>query len=200
MCNFRRVNQPPKNTKIRERGTTIIQNDGTSQQKHALYKVPHHPTRCAEPEIAFRLSIDIHEPLTANEVINHVDGVAAAIEIIDSRYENFKFSLEDVVADNCSSCAFIVGKWCDVPLGLNGLDMKMSFDGQNEAEGSSDAILDNPFEALAAATRLAQRYNIKLKKGMIVLAGASTAASFIKETSSVKLKVDGLGETSFTIV
>ena len=32
---------------------------------------------------------------------------------------------------------------------------------------------------------------------MIVLAGASTAASFIKKTSSVKLKVDGLGETSF---
>ena len=34
------------------------------------------------------------------------------------------FSLEDVVADNCSSCAFILGQWCDVPLGLNGLDMK----------------------------------------------------------------------------
>jgi 2-oxo-3-hexenedioate decarboxylase len=94
----------------------------------------------------------------------------------------------------------MVGQWCDVPLGLNGLDMKMSFDGQYEEEGSSDAILDNPFEALAAATRLAHRHNIKLKKGMIVLAGASTAASFIKETSSVKLKVDGLGETSFTIV
>lgn len=154
----------------------------------------------AEPEIAFRLSTDIHEPLTAHEAINHVDGVAAAIEIIDSRYENFKFSLEDVVADNCSSCAFMVGQWCDVPLGLNGLDMKMSFDGQYETEGSSDAILDNPFEALAAATRLAHRHNIKLKKGMIVLAGASTAASFIKETSSVKLKIDGLGETSFTIV
>ena len=48
----------------------------------------------------------------------------------------------------------MVGQWCDVPLGLNGLDMKMSFDGQYEAEGSSDAIY-NPFEALAAATRFA---------------------------------------------
>lgn len=153
----------------------------------------------AEPEIAFRLNTDIHDPLTAREVINHVDGVAAAIEIIDSRYKSFKFSLEDVVADNCSSCAFILGQWCDVPMGLNGLDMKMSFDGQQETEGSSNDILDDPFEALAAATRLACRYNIPLLKGMIVLAGASTTASFIRETLNVNLIVEGLGEASFTI-
>ena len=59
----------------------------------------------AEPEIAFRLSKDIEGVLDAQEVLDYVDGVASAIEVIDSRYENFKFSLEDVVADNCSSCA-----------------------------------------------------------------------------------------------
>jgi len=153
----------------------------------------------AEPEIAFRLSKDIKGELDAQEVLNYVDGVASAIEVIDSRYENFKFSLEDVVADNCSSCAFVVGSWCEVPLGLNGLDMIMRFDGNVEAEGSSDAILDNPFEALAAATRLASQYGIKLKKGMIVLAGASTAASFIKETKEISLAVDGLGWATFTV-
>ena len=151
----------------------------------------------AEPEIAFRLCKDIEGILNAHEILDYVDGVASAIEVIDSRYENFKFSLEDVVADNCSSCAFVVGPWCEVPLGLNGLDMTMSFDGAIEAEGSSDAILDNPFEALAAATRLAHQYGIGLKKGMIVLAGASTAASFIKQTKEVSLEVDGLGRAAF---
>jgi 2-oxo-3-hexenedioate decarboxylase len=91
----------------------------------------------------------------------------------------------------------VVGPWCEVPLGLNGLDMIMSFDSSVEAEGSSDAILDNPFEALAAATRLAHQYGIALKKGMIVLAGASTAASFIKQTKEVSLEVDGLGRAAF---
>ena len=76
--------------------------------------------------------------------------------------------------------------------------MTMSFDGTVEAEGSSDAILDNPFEALAAATRLADQHGIALKKDMIVLAGASTAASFIKETKEVSLEVDGLGKAAFT--
>ena len=75
--------------------------------------------------------------------------------------------------------------------------MVMSFDGAAEAEGSSDAILDNPFEALAAATRLAHQYGIGLKKDMIVLAGASTAASFVKQTKEISLEVDGLGRAVF---
>lgn len=153
----------------------------------------------AEPEIAFRLSKDISGALSVDEVKDYVDGVAAAIEVIDSRYENFKFSLEDVVADNCSSAAYALGSWCDVPLGLNGLDMTMSFDGESVAEGTSDAILDNPFEALAAATRLASEYGIKLSAGMVVLAGASTAAHFINDAKTVALSVDGLGEVSFEV-
>jgi len=154
----------------------------------------------AEPEIAFRLSQDVDGALSVDEVMGVVDGVAAAVEVIDSRYENFKFSLEDVVADNCSSCGYAMGPWCEVPLGLNGLDMVQFFDGTIIAEGNSDAILDNPFEALAAATRLAQQYGIALKKGMIVFAGASTAAHFIKDHSNVVVKVDGLGEAAFAVV
>lgn len=151
----------------------------------------------AEPEIAFRLSCDVDKPLNAEEVHACVDGVAAAVEVIDSRYQNFKFSLEDVVADNCSSCAFALGPWCDVPLGLNGLDMVLKFDGQVVDQGSSDAILEDPFEALAAATRLAYQHGIALKKGMVVLAGASTAAHFIESSKAVVTQVDGLGVATF---
>ena len=78
--------------------------------------------------------------------------------------------------------------------------MVQFFDGAIVAEGNSDAILDNPFEALAAATRLAQQYGIALKKGMIVFAGASTAAHFIEDHSNVVVKVDGLGEAAFAVV
>lgn len=151
----------------------------------------------AEPEIAFRLSADIEKPMQADEVIHYVDGVCAAVEVIDSRYKDFKFSLEDVIADNCSSCGVALGPWCEVPLGLNGLDMVQRFDGKVVATGTSDAILDNPFEALAAATRLSYQYGIRLTKGMIVLAGAATAAEFLGKTSVVHLTVDGLGEVEF---
>ena len=166
-----------------------------------LNEQPLEKTQCihprAEPEIAFRLSADIQSLMTAEEVYSCVDGVAAAVEVIDSRYENFKFSLEDVVADNCSSCAFSIGPWREVPLGLNGLDMELVFDDSTIDSGTSDGILDNPFEALAAATRLAAQYNIALKKGMVVLAGASTAAHFIRESSKVSARGEGLGVADF---
>ena len=154
----------------------------------------------AEPEIAFRLSQNVEGALSVDEIVNYVDGVAAAVEVIDSRYENFKFSLEDVVADNCSSCGYAMGPWREVPLELNGLNMVQFFDGTIIAKGNSDAILGNPFEALSAATRLAKQHGIALKKGMIVFAGASTAAHFIKEHSKVVVKVDGLGEAPFAVV
>jgi len=52
----------------------------------------------AEPEVAFRISQDIPGELTEEDIPRYVDAVCVAIEIIDSRYKNFKFSLEDVVA------------------------------------------------------------------------------------------------------
>jgi hypothetical protein len=58
------------------------------------------------------------------------DGVTQ--QIIDSRYANFKFSLEDVVADNCSSSAFVVGPWQAPDIDLSNLGMIMQVDQMGE--------------------------------------------------------------------
>lgn len=42
-------------------------------------------------------------------VLATTDFVLPAIEIIDSRYRDFKFDLKSVIADNCSSARFVVG-------------------------------------------------------------------------------------------
>ena len=52
----------------------------------------------AEPEVCFLTRRTIDRPLTALEAVDYLEAVAPAIEIIDSRYQAFKFSLEDVVA------------------------------------------------------------------------------------------------------
>ena len=43
----------------------------------------------------FHISKNIDDVLDENQVKEYVSGVAGAIEIIDSRYKNFKFSIED---------------------------------------------------------------------------------------------------------
>ncbi len=152
----------------------------------------------AEPEIAFRLSKDVDVILNKDNAFDYIDGVAVAIEIIDSRYENFKFSLEDVVADNCSSSGFIIGEWVK-PQEVNNLEMSLSLDGEVVQAGNSNAILGDPMESLFAASRLAMENGENLLEGYVVLAGAATPAMYIKPGQTISAIADGLGDVSLKV-
>jgi 2-keto-4-pentenoate hydratase len=147
----------------------------------------------AEPEIAFLLKKDLDREISLEEIPVYILACAPAIEIIDSRYENFKFSLEDVIADNCSSSAFVIGAWQPLPASLNNLEMSMSFDGELKESDSSNAILDNPYLSVCNASRLAAKYNQPFLAGNILLAGAATPAAFVELGKKIKVSVEGLG-------
>ncbi|MER6877160.1 4-oxalocrotonate decarboxylase, partial [Amycolatopsis sp. NPDC000673] len=117
-----------------------------------------------EPEVAFRLGPD-------GELV----AVAPALEIIDSRYRDFRFSLADVVADNTSASAFVVGPWSKIDQ-VDALSVELLFDGEIVASGSTADILGDPLRALPAAQRMAAAYGHRLLGGSVLLAGAATAA------------------------
>jgi len=152
-----------------------------------------------EPEIAFLLKKPLSGNVTLAEVMASVEAVAPALEIIDSRYDNFKFSLEDVVADNCSSSGFTLGAWQSAQTDIANLGMVMEFDGEAVEIGSSAAILGNPWRSLAAAARVAGEAGKILPAGSIVLAGASTAAYALKPGVHVRLTCEKLGIAEFTV-
>src|SRR5690606_36286912 len=88
-----------------------------------------------EPEIAFLLAEDLFgEEITAEDVLKATKYVAPALEIIDSRYKGFKFTLVDLVMDNCSSAKFVVGsKWiAPDAIDLGNIGMVMSKHSQVE--------------------------------------------------------------------
>jgi 2-oxo-3-hexenedioate decarboxylase len=154
----------------------------------------------AEPEIAFKLKKDLDREISLEEIPEFIDSCCTAIEIIDSRYKNFKFSLEDVIADNCSSTGFILGDWKPLPASLNDLQMSLSFDGEVVESDSSNAILDNPYLSVCNASRLAAKYGQLFPKGSVLLAGAATPAVFIKPNSVVSAEVETLGGVSVKVV
>lgn len=153
----------------------------------------------AEPEICFRVSKDIHGEIKLEDLDGYIDAMAPAIEIIDSRFEHFKFSLEDVVADNCSSSALVVGDWTKARRDIGDLKMQMYFNDRLEAEGSSKDILGDPWKSVQAATRLAAQYGESIKAGYLIMAGAATAASFIQAGTEVSAVVEGMGEVGFRV-
>lgn len=167
--------------------------DGGRVARHSFV----HPR--VEPEIAFLLGRRLTGRLTPLQALDTVEAIAPALEIIDSRYLDFRFSLTDVVADNSSSARLVVGPWRRPDLDIANLGMIMSFDGRIEALGSSAAILGHPLRSLAAAARLAQERDIALEAGCIVLAGGATAASGLRAGLHVSLEVQSLGRTEFAV-
>ncbi|UXM95075.1 4-oxalocrotonate decarboxylase [Bartonella sp. HY329] len=153
----------------------------------------------AEPEIAFLLKRDLPKGATGPDIVNAIEAIMPAIEIIDSRYENFQFRLADVIADNSSSSGVMFGH-PQLPRNVENLGMIMRFNGRPVEMGSSAAILGNPLRALTEAVRLTHEADEPLKAGDLVLAGASTAAANMYPGLYVSVEVQGLGSAGFTML
>ncbi|MFE5548266.1 2-keto-4-pentenoate hydratase [Streptomyces sp. NPDC056534] len=143
-----------------------------------------------EPEVAFLLGDTLRpggDPMAA------VAAVAPALEVIDSRYHGFRFSLPEVIADNTSAAGYAVGPW-SAPGDLANLGVLLELDGRLAETGSTAAILGSPLRALAAAARLAGA----LEPGTVILAGAATAAVPLPPGTHVRATVAGLGTVHLT--
>ena len=137
--------------------------------------------------------------MTVTEAMSAVEAVAPAMEIIDSRYRNFKFSLADVVADNSSSSGFVLGAWQTPNVDLSNLGMVMEFNGRPVQIGSSAAILGQPISSLAAASRLSTDAGRPLEAGWVIMAGGATAAEALEPGLFVRNVVQELGFVSFSV-
>ena len=152
-----------------------------------------------EPEIAFLLKRPLEGTVTPPAALAAVEAVAPALEIIDSRYRDFKFSLTDVVADNSSSSGFVVGPWASPDTDLANLGMILSLGGEARQIGSSAAILGHPLRSLVAAARVATAAGEPLQAGDIVMAGGATAAEALSPGHHVRLEVQHLGRAEFRV-
>ncbi len=147
-----------------------------------------------EPEIAFILGKDLKGEVTMDQAWSACSGVCAALDIIDSRYIDFKFTLTDVIADNCSAGGYVLGPIKDpATIDLKNLPMDLSVNEVTVKKGNSNAILGNPINSLIMLARLLDAENSFIKAGSIVLSGASTDAIDLKPDLRIKNTAAGLG-------
>lgn len=152
-----------------------------------------------EPEIAFRIRSSIGPASTPAEFLAAVDAVAPALEIIDSRYRDFRFSLPDVVADNTSACRYVVGEWSPFTAELAARAVALYVDGASVAEGSTSAILGDPLLTLPRMLAMSAKYAFTIPAGSTILAGAATAAVALTAGTHVSAEVEGLGSVSLIV-
>lgn len=150
----------------------------------------------AEPEIVFTMGHGLKGPgVTAQAALSAVAEVRAGIELLDSRYANFRFTLADVVADNASSRGFVLGSTVLVPsaLDLAAEACVLQVNGQAVAEATGSAVLGNPAQALAwAANALAERGHA-IEAGWVVMTGGLTDAVQVPPGAEITASFARLG-------
>ncbi|MFR9806511.1 2-keto-4-pentenoate hydratase [Pseudonocardia sp. RS010] len=150
----------------------------------------------AEPEIVFVMKDRLAGPgVTATSALAAVGLVYAGIEIIDSRYSGFKFTLADAVADNNSSGVYVTG-----PVGLRPEDLDLALeacllevDGQVAHSATGASVQGHPAEALAFAANILAERGLAIEAGWTVLTGGMTDAVPVAAGSRVAAHFTHLG-------
>lgn len=127
-----------------------------------------------EPEIAFLLARDVDgATATTATVLAATEGLFPALEVLDSRYEDFRFTLPDVIADNASAAGVLCGGRLVAPDALDCQleGMVLRRDGEVVETAAGAAVSGHPAAAVAWLAREAGG----LPAGALVLSGGMTA-------------------------
>jgi 2-oxo-3-hexenedioate decarboxylase len=152
-----------------------------------------------ETEIAFLLGSDVDGDCpTVSSVLHATAGLLPAFEILDSRYDDFKFTQPDAVSDNASAARIVVGGRLLAPdrfdMQLEGMVMRV--DGQVAHTGAGAGVAGHPALPVAWLARAVGG----LKAGQIVLAGALAPAARVADVrGSLSAEFTSLGRLTLTV-
>ncbi|MBP8818104.1 MAG: 2-oxo-3-hexenedioate decarboxylase [Bifidobacterium sp.] len=135
-------------------------------------------------------------------VMAATDFVIPAVEVIDSRYRDFKFDLKSVIADNTSSSRFVIG---GRPRDLTELDLRtlgvvLEINGEIKSVAAGAAVLGNPLAAVAMmANHLGERDQY-IPSGSFIMTGGVTEALLVNPGDNVLVRFQDLGTVSMRFV
>jgi 2-keto-4-pentenoate hydratase len=132
-----------------------------------------------EGEIAFLMGQPLEGPgVTSEDVVAAADAAAIALEVVDSRIEDWRIGLIDTVADNASFGGFTVGSWSERLLAsdLAGVTLDLTRNGTQLMHETGAAVLGSPLNAVAWLANRLSSFGQGIRAGDIVMSGAFGAA------------------------
>jgi 2-keto-4-pentenoate hydratase len=156
-----------------------------------------------EAEIAFVLERPLRGPgVTVDQAREAIAGMVAAMEIVDSRFADWRIRLADTVADLASNGAVAMSGRL-VPLA--GLDprligMALTRSGELVDTGAGAAALGDPVGVVAWLANTLGEMGVGLEAGHIVMTGALHAAVPMRAGDVFLAEFDRLGSVSVRVV
>ncbi|MFT4583998.1 MAG: 2-oxo-3-hexenedioate decarboxylase [Gammaproteobacteria bacterium] len=155
-----------------------------------------------EAEIAFVTKAEIKGPCHIGTVLQATDFVLPAVEILDSRYENFKFDLVSVVADNTSAAGFVTGgnsRRID-EIDVRTLGIVLEKNGEIVELAAGAAVLGHPAESVVMLANMLARKGQVIPAGTFIMTGGVTAAVGVKRGDHISVRYQHLGSISMRFV
>lgn len=150
-----------------------------------------------EFEIAVRIKSDVPltgSPFTRETIGPYIDGVCAAIELVDDRSADYtNLDMLSLVADNSWNAGIVLPEFATTWPELENVLGRATKDGAAIGEGHGRDILGHPFNSVAwLATHLASR-GIGLKAGQIVTTGSVMKTIFPAEDANYRFDLAPIG-------
>ena len=156
-----------------------------------------------EAEIAFVTKSVLKGPgCHVADVYAATDFILPAVEIIDSRYRDFKFDIKSVVADNSSSSRFVTGGRC-LPvdhMDLSTIGVVMEKNGEIVELSTGAAVLGNPAESVAMLANMLGERGEEIPAGTFVMTGGVTAAVAVQPGDCISVRYHDLGSLTMRFV
>jgi 2-keto-4-pentenoate hydratase len=176
----------------------VIEDGGVCPLGNNLMKV-------AEMEFAFRMADDLPPRDTAytqDEVLAAVASLHPAIEIPDSRFDNFeRVGLASLIADNACAHRFVLGPaaadWRKLDLAAH--KVRGLRNGAVAEEGEGANVLGDPRIALTWLANELSRHGMTLGRGQVVTTGTCVKPMAIGASQRVGGDFGALGRVAMTI-
>ncbi|GAA0671793.1 fumarylacetoacetate hydrolase family protein [Streptomyces thermocarboxydovorans] len=157
----------------------------------------------AEVEPAFLLGRRLQGPnVTVADVILATEYVVPAVEIIDSRFTDWRIQIADTLADNGSVGGVVLGATPRTlrEIDFSGMHGELRYDGETVGSGPASAVLGNPIAAVAWVCNELSRYGITFEPGQVILPGSCLTAVPLARAATVTAEFTGLGKVEFEVI
>jgi 2-oxo-3-hexenedioate decarboxylase len=163
--------------------------------------------RLIHPKVEAEIGFVLRQPLQGpgcdiDQVLAATAYVVAAVEVIDSRYEHFKFDVKSVIADNTSAACYIVGSLHQGVIGrdLQTVALEMRKNGAVAATATGADVLGHPAASVAMLANMLGERGQAIPAGVLILSGGATEAIDVAAGDQITVDCQWLGKVSMQFI
>jgi 2-keto-4-pentenoate hydratase len=151
-----------------------------------------------EPEIGLRFSTDVPTDADVDSVLRSVGEAFACLEVVDSVYPNYRFTLPDNTADGSSAAQVVVGPTLARLDALDAVSVELFRNDELVASATGAAASGHPAIGVVWLVSQLAAQGRQLRAGDIVITGGLTAAVPLDHGDRIRARFDSAQTVAVT--